>query len=230
MPKRTLRMELIKQPAFWAAHLWNVTRGPLAGGDPEIADAAFGISADAIEAFYLRELSNEEEWPYFHIPLYSGYAVEIEYANKPEDQQVIYRVCQKEWASTICVGKGGGHWQLPAFRWAELLEISKIAVRWASAMLLLLPSVWFTRDDNVDEIRRQLIEAWENLNLVPRSQVTLLVEQLITSSQSDVRWRHQERLGWVNDGDNSRRNPDSPERLNAQEFTALLAFFNAMRT
>jgi hypothetical protein len=221
-------MELTKQPAFWAAHLWNVTRGPLAGGDPEIADAAFGIATDAIEAFYLRELSNEQDWPYFHIPLHSGCAVEVEYANEPEDHQVVYRVYPKVAASPICVGKGGGHWQLPAFRWAELLEINQAAVWSASATLLLLPSVWITPDDNVDEIRPQLIAAWESLNLVPRSQVMLLVEQLITSSQGDVRWRRQERLGWVNDGDNSTRNPDSPGCLNAQEFSALLAFFNAI--
>jgi hypothetical protein len=231
-------MELIKQPAFWAAHMWNVSRGPLADGDPDITDAAFGLSTDAIEAFYLRELSNELEWPYFHIPLRSGCAIEIEYANEPEDHQVVYRVYQKEWASSICVGKGGGHWQLPAFRWAELLEIGQAAVEggerksWvsASAMLLLLPSVWLTRDDNVDAIRRQLIEAWEKLNLVPHSQADFLAEQLITSSQNDVQWRCQERLGWVNDADNSTRNPASPGCLNVQEFSALLAFFNAVST
>lgn len=228
MLKRTLRMELIKRPAFWAAHLWNVTRGPLAGGDPEIADSAFGITTDAIEAFYLRELSNEQEWPYFHIPLHSGFTVEIEYANEPEDHQVVYSLCQKEWTSPICVGKGGGHWRLPAFRWAELLEISQAAVQSASAMLLLLPSVWITRDDSADEIRRRLIGAWDNLNLVPRPQIRLLVEQLIISNQSDVRWRRQERLGWVNDGENSMRNPDSRGCLNAQEFSALLTFFNTM--
>src|SRR5438270_6221274 len=118
MQKRSLRMELVKQPALWAAHMWNVTRGPLASGDPEIADAAFGIPTDAIEAFYLRELSDEREWPYFHIPLRCDYVVEIEYANAPKDHQVAYRVCRKEWASSICIGKSGAHWQLPAFRWA----------------------------------------------------------------------------------------------------------------
>jgi hypothetical protein len=222
-------MELTKLPVFRAAHLWNVTRGPLAGSDPEIADRAFGITTDAIEAFYLRELSNEKNWPCFHIPLHSGYTVEVEYANEPEDHQIVYRVCQKEGTSTICVGKSGGHWQLPAFRWAELLKISQAASPSVSALLLLLPSTWITYDDNVDEIRQQLIVAWDSLNLVPRSQVILLVEQLIASSQSDVRWRFQERFGSVNDGDNSRRNPDSPACLNTQEFSALMAFFNAMR-
>jgi len=210
--------------------MWNVTRGPLAEGDPDIADAAFGISEYAIEAFYLRELSNEVQWPYFHIPLRLGYAVEIEYANESEDHQLVYRICQKEWAASICIGKGGGHWQLPAFRWVELLEISRAAVSSASAMLLLFPSVWIAPGDNLDEIRRQLIGAWENLNLVPHAQTTSLVEQLITSNQSNVLWRHQERLGWVNDGDNSMRNPDNRGCLNAQEFSALLAFFNILST
>jgi hypothetical protein len=230
MPQATHRPDLLEQPAFWAAHMWNITRGPIAENDPEAADAAFGIWPNTIQDFCVQELFNEQQWPYFSVSLRSGFSVQVEYSNFPEDYEIIYRVCHKDWASSISVGKGGGHWQLPAFRWAELLEIGQAAARPASAMLLLLPSVWITRDDNMAEIRRQLIETWQNLNLVPRSKVMLLVEQLITSSQSDVQWRVQERLGWVNDGDNSRRNPDSPACLNAQEFSALQAFFNSMST
>ena len=107
-------MELIDQPTFWAAHLLNLTRGPLAGSDSGIADAVFGMSTDAIEAFYFRELSSEHEWPYFCVQLCSGFSIEIEYANVPEDHEVTYRVCHTAWPSEICVGKGGGHWQLPA--------------------------------------------------------------------------------------------------------------------
>jgi hypothetical protein len=160
MTMRTLRMDLLHQPAFWAAHMWNVTRGAIAGGDPEIIDAAFDIPTDAIEAFYLRELSDELNWPYFNTPLRSGYAVEVEYADEPEDYEVVYRVCQQEWTSSICVGK-------------------------------------------------------------------LLVERLITASQSDVRWQRQKRLGWVNDGDNSMRTPDRQGCIHAHEFSGPLAFFNA---
>jgi hypothetical protein len=221
-------MELINQPVFWAAHLWNVLRGPLAGGDTEIADAAFGIPTDSIEEFYLRELSNEATWPYLHISLHAGYALEIEYANESDDHEVRYSVCREDNGSSICIGRGGGHWQLPAFRWTELIQIGLGADRSGSALLLLLPTVWITHKDNVREVRRHLTAELEMLNLVPRSQTAILAEQLITSSQSDVRWRAHERFGWINDGDNSTRNPESPASLNARQFSALVEFFNTM--
>jgi hypothetical protein len=208
--------------------MWNVTRGPIAKGDPDPADAALGIKPDDIKDFCMRELFNEEEWPYFRIALRSGFSLEVEYANFPEDYEVLYSLCQNDWASSICLGKGGGHWQLPAFRWTELLELSQAAVRSQTAMLLLLPSVWLTREDNVDEIRHHLIDSWDTLAEISPCQVSLLVEQLISASQSDLQWRHEDSLGWVNDGANSRRNPDSPASLSRQEFSALLAFFTAM--
>jgi len=234
MPKRTLRMELINQPAFWAAHLWNVTRGPLAGGDPEIADAGFGISTDAIEAFYLRELSNEQDWPYFCVQLRSGFSVEIEYANVPEDHEVIYRVSHNDWPSEICVGKGGGHWLLPAFRWTELLQISRVVAEThgeragAHALLLLFPAMWLTKDEDLNEVRYQLLSAWNALSLLLRSQAKDLVERLVTACQSDVRWQRDEQHGWVNDGNNSCRNPNSPSRLSGEDSRNLLAFLMAI--
>jgi hypothetical protein len=157
-------MDLVKQPVFWAAHLRNVTRGPLASDDPGISDTAFGISTDAIEEFYLRDLSNEEEWPCFHIPLRSGSAVEVVYANEPEDYQVFYYACPQKAGPPICLGKGGGHWQLPAFRWTEIVDISQAAVESASAMLLPLPSTWLTNDDNMDDVRLRLTDALEKLS------------------------------------------------------------------
>jgi hypothetical protein len=148
-------MELVKQPAFWAAHLWNASRGPLAGGDPEIFDAAFGIPTDVIEGFYFRELQSEQQWPYFRIPLRSGFAVEVEYANEPEDHQILYQLCHDDWASAVCLGKSGGSWQLPAFRWRELLKVSSaIGQRdthlGVHALLLLFPATWLTKDDDLE--------------------------------------------------------------------------------
>jgi hypothetical protein len=236
MPKHILSMELLVQPAFWAAHMWNVTKGPISSGDADVADSAFGLTADAIEDFYMRQLGNESQSPYFQIALRSGYTVEIEYANEPEDHQVLYRVCQKEWESSIRVGTGGGHWRLPAFRWVELLQIGQAAsegqqnqpLSSARAILLLFPSIWISDDDNLDALRQELQGAWKTLNLVPQSQIAALVEQLIASSQSDVRWQCHESIGWVNDGDNSTRNPASTERLKAEEFSHVRSFFDAI--
>lgn len=229
MPKRLLRTDLLEKAEFWAAHLWNVTRGPLATCNPCVFDATLGIETDRIEKFYLQELNDEQIWPYFHISLPAGFEIEIEYVNEPEDHQVVYRVRHEKSAASLCVGKGGGHWQLPAFRWPEVSQIGKLAVRSGSSILLLLPAVWITSNDNLADIRRELTAAWQDLNPLPRSQVTLLVENLISSSsQSNVRWHHEEARGWINDGHNSTRNPNSPGRLNPAEFSTLLNFFSSI--
>lgn len=229
-------MQLLVQPAFWAAHMWNVTKGPISSGDVDVFDSSFGLTADAIEDFYLLQLGNGAQSPYFQIALRSGYTIEIEYANEPEDHHVLYRVCHRELELSICVGTGGGHWRLPAFRWAELLQIVHAASKMqqdrplssARALLLLFPSTWISDDDNLDAVRKELQGAWKTLNLVPQSQIAPLVEQLIASSQSDVRWQRHESIGWVNDGDNSTRNPVSPDRLKAEELSHIRSFFNSI--
>jgi hypothetical protein len=233
MPQRVLRMELLKQPTVWAAHLWNVSKGPLAEGDPEVCDAAFGIPTDVIEEFFLRELSSEELWPVFRIPLHSGFFVEVEYANEPEDHQILYQVRHDDWACAVCVGKSGGSWQLPALRWTELLKVSNAARQKDThlevlVLLLFFPAVWLTKEDNLDDVRRKLLDAWKRLNMMPQSQAAILVERLSDSCQGSVLWHRNEQLGWINDGDNSRRNPKSAVCLSNQEFHDLLAFMKAI--
>jgi hypothetical protein len=200
---------------------------------PEISDAAFGVSTDAIEAFYLRELNDEQQWPYFRIPLRSGFSVEVEYANVPEDHEIIYRVCHDEWTNAICAGKGGGNWQLPAFCWAELVRVSsavgrKDAYLGVYALLLLFPGMWLTKADDLEEVRRHLLSAWKRLGFMPEDQAAALVERLVDCSQGDVQWSRHEQFGWISNGNNSRRNPNSPVCLSGQEFRDLLAFSKAI--
>ena len=233
MPQRALRMELIKQPAFWAAHSWNASKGPLAEGDPEICDAAFGMTTDVIEKFYVRELSSEELWPVLRIPLHSGFSVEVEYANEPEDHQILYQLCQDDWASAVCVGKSGGSWQLPAFRWKELLKVSDAARQKDThlevlVLLLFFPAVWLTKEDSLNDVTRKLLDAWKRLNIMSHSQAAILAKRLCDSCQGNVLWHRNEQLGWINDGENSRRNPKSAVCLSNQEFHDLRAFMKAI--
>jgi hypothetical protein len=231
MIRRIERPELLSHSAFWAVHMWNVTRGPIATADSDLADAAFNLPTDTIEEFYTRELSDENQWPHFLVRLPRGFSIEVEYANAPEDNEVIYRISHGEWVSGIRVGKGGGHWMLPAFRWTELLQIARsidetqaAGPAASQALLLLFPAAWLTGDDDLEEVRQHLHDAWIRLGLVPGVDTGLLVDQLIAASGSDVQWRRREGLGWVNDGENSYRNPDARAHLDDREFRDVLRF------
>ncbi len=234
MPQRALRMNLLGLPEFCAAHLRHVTGGPISTVDFDEAEAAFGMSSHAIDDFYSRELRNEQIWPYFRIPLRTGATLEIEYSNVTEDHEVIYRLQHQNWRNSITVGKSGGHWLLPAFRWTELLGISNAAatnqagVTSDQALLLLLPTAWLSQDDNVDAAGGRLLEAASRSNVAPGNQLTSVVQHLINSSRSDVRWRKDANYGWVNNESNSCRNPKGPSSLNDQELRSLTNVLGAL--
>lgn len=222
-------MDLLDHRIFWAAHLWAVTNGPIARNDSDVIRVAFNMPSDAITEFWMQELANEGDWHYFSIVLPSEYAIEVEYCNLPEEHELTFNVCRKDWPSSICIGKGGGHFRLPGLRWKELLAISRASDLSAQAMLLLLPCMWLTSDDDLSEFRQSLIEACENLNLAPRSRIPSLVEGLLVASEREkLRWWFQEDIGWVTNDTYSYRCLDKNLSLTKQEFASLSAFFDGL--
>src|SRR5262249_50228104 len=145
----------------------------------------------------------------------------------PEDHEVIYRVHRDGWERSICVGKGGRSWLLPAFRWSELLKLSNVTISGhGAALLLLLPSTWLTQEDDRAQVRNQLLSSLEDLQL-PHSDEPL-VEQMVIDLQSETNWIENGQLGWINNEDNSRRNPKSRACLTQQEFSEVRNFLMAI--
>lgn len=219
---------LLTEPKFWGAHLWQITRDQNSDDTEEDFDRALGISTNAIEDFWRRELTSEVEWPSFHIPLCSGFSFQVEYENWPEDYVITYRVLNLDRSIDICVGNTCGHDFLPAFRWEELECLSHVAsinsIRPFSrgeVMLLVLPSVWITKGQDLTDIKQKLRLALDELQLGPHAQTSRMADELVKNSLQDVHWKRNERLGWVNDGRYSRRNPDRLQSLNEQEFANL---------
>lgn len=228
MAHRTLRMDLLTVPEFWAAHLWNATKGPLAKeSDGEIVDGAFGLSTTAVERFYLDALASPREWPSFRIPLRSNGCIEVEYLNEPEDYELAYRICVPGFDASICVGKGSGHWLLPAFRWRELTQLSRAAGGDPRVLLLLLPATWIAPSDDRNEVRAALAQACQAVGATQDDRLSEAADALCGSITGDVWWRPHPSFGWVNDGQNSRRNPDGLARLTDEEFSAVRDFFSA---
>jgi hypothetical protein len=92
---------------------------------------------------------------------------------------------------------------------------------WGEAMLLVFPSVWITKGEDLAAIKQGLGLALDGLQLGGRAQTTRMVEELVKNSLNDVKWRLDEGLGWVNDGPHSRRNPGKQQSLTDQEFAYL---------
>jgi hypothetical protein len=143
--------------------LWQVTVLQNSDGTAQDFDRALGISTEAIESFWVRELTSEIEWPSFHIPLCCGFSFLVEYENWPEDHVISYRVLNSDRSIDICVGNTCGHDFLPAFRWEELVSLSRVAsinsirpFSWGEVMLLVLPSVWITKGQDVTDIKKKL--------------------------------------------------------------------------
>lgn len=218
------------QPAFWAAHLRQVVSGPLSSGDAEHLDSALGLSTDSVETFYIEKLADETAWPVFQLPMPGSYSIEVEYANAPEDHEIVYRLRHPRWQHGVLLGKGGGHWLLPGLRWHELVAISNATHESlkAPAILLLLPVTWLTGTDAPHEVHDCLLRASDELNLNAGCTGEKIAEQLIQDSRSDVQWFEDSMIGWVNDGINSCRNPDSPATVPEVDYRRIRTFFDVL--
>ncbi|MFL5243019.1 MAG: hypothetical protein ACJ8FY_13005 [Gemmataceae bacterium] len=225
MTQRKDATHLLTEPKFWGAHLWQITKLQNLDDTEEDFDRALGISTDGIESLWIRELTTELEWPSFHIPLCSGFSFLVTYENWPEDHVITYRVLNSERSIDICVGNTCGHDFLPGLRWEELVCLSRVAsinsirpFSWGEVMLLVLPSVWITKAQDLKDIKQKLRLALDGLQLGPRAQTSRMADELVKNSLQDVNWRPDKQLGWVNDAPNSRRNSNGLARLTDQEF------------
>jgi hypothetical protein len=104
---------------FWPAHLLQCT-----GGDPDDLCTAFGVDEDALWAFYYR-LTDEGQWPVFHIALPSGHVLYVVYRNFAEDAGYDYLLHHPDSAEPIMLATVEGHYLGPALCWSELVAVSQ---------------------------------------------------------------------------------------------------------
>jgi hypothetical protein len=226
--------KLLSQSEFWAVHLWQITKGPIASGDGNaVIESALGVSSKDAQKYYSAELCSEDKWPYIHIALSNEYSAEVEWSNFPEDFEIHYQLCHPEWAKPIVVGVSTGHWRLPALSWREIMLLSKTARKSNSegtwtALFLMLPGVWLAPSDDKAAAQSILGSAAESLKLFKAGDAAKVAVQLTRDSQYDFEWRQDERLGWINNSQWSLRNPDVAECLSPNEFQRIKEMFTAL--
>lgn len=118
------------------------------------------------------------------------------------------------------IGDIGGHWALPMLRWDEVVLLSKnvkpvteIENYSSFVMLLLLPCVWLTKDEDFKKVRRVLTENWTHTGLVSQENAELLTQKFREASnaeEGEFYWFINGENNWVTNAHWSSRSFDKP--------------------
>jgi hypothetical protein len=222
--------DFMELPVFWALHYYLLsTDGE--HDESELCEELFGISDSAVNQFYLEHFTSNGEpkpWPYFQIRLPNASFVEVEFADGAE-YQTRFKIGDDEGAITLAYASG--HFSFPALRWAELVQIlAAIPARESRARccLLLFPGIYLQTEEKKAAFA-QLSDALASLGLFQSSNHRKLLTNVIENRWVQCNWRQDERLGWINDGEYSQRNPSSLlSNLKEQDFRRINAFFAAL--
>ncbi|HET6251770.1 MAG TPA: hypothetical protein VFE47_29060 [Tepidisphaeraceae bacterium] len=139
-------------------------------------------------------VQSEESPVNIHLPLANGVELSVEF----QSGDVGWHLCAPGQAM-VRLGSIGGHWELPGLRWKEAAAIAAAVTEenWR-VLLLLLPMVWLTEDDDVQAIKRHVVSAWRESKLSSSSSATNLADHWIRAVQGgkEYRWRKSPE-GWV---------------------------------
>jgi len=210
----------LNEPGFWALHMW------LHAECDELPEPpiAFGLSKDQANKEYERLFERHWDagvWPFVRLPAGESRYVEIEYAVDVEHQQ---RVWLGEGNRRVLMGYDSGHFSFPAFRASEVLALANLITAHPSAPILLLPGAYLSAGET---LAPEQVTKW--LSVVPGIKTEFVAPiraSLLSHVVPEVQWRHDERLGWINNWAYSQRNPKSPMSiLTDADFTFIRQFF-----
>jgi len=204
----------LETPELWVAHYYLL----LADDENESSDLVeplFGISEDRIEEYYLGHLVQPEAtartlW----LPLLDGFSAGVQYADCGDDgHEVRYFLHHAPWSEPELLGFDSAHFALPAFRWDEVTLVHAAlreqgTAQASAAALFLFPATYLTSSEEQAEAESRLAEWWKTLSVIrPRAIDTLAKNVAAYRFSPEVRWSVDAKLGWINDGMYSFRNP-----------------------
>ncbi|MDP4147360.1 MAG: Imm19 family immunity protein [Bacillota bacterium] len=108
----------------------------------------------------------------------------------------------------IQIGCTGPHWQLYCLTWKELIEISGKAKDSDYIFLLLLPITAITSEDNLEEIRKLIIEKISGFKAISHEKDMDLVNAIIEGLYIDEGFSEEKDLGVVCKNNYSARFPN----------------------
>jgi hypothetical protein len=213
-----VRQDVLGDPRFWA----GVHCGALGQINPQEPDTAayctaLGISeSDAAAWFnqftgpFINERDGQSDDPMIvSLPLAGGVQVSVEI--HPGDH---YWWLRETNGASVMLANIGPHWQLPGLRWAEAEEIARTAPGTnAEVLLLMLPTVWLTDDEDHKAVRRAVGAAWVASGLVGVGSATKLAEMWASAVAGgrEYPWRQAPIGAWVSTAEWSSRSGRRPE-------------------
>jgi hypothetical protein len=207
---------IMTTPYFWAAHHHLILRDD-DHETAELTEQVFGLSSDDVSDYYSSQLVQLDEVSSpLGLSVGHGYSLGVEVADCGEDgHEQRYYLGHDSWDEWQLLGYDSGHFALPAFRWSEVRAIGAAAGHHhgkevaATAVLLLLPSVYFNEADDLADAKKHVSACWSELAFAGVLRPDVAAEATVTSlSGHEIRWWHDRRLGWINDGRYSFRNPN----------------------
>ncbi|MCA9802331.1 MAG: hypothetical protein KC777_10105 [Cyanobacteria bacterium HKST-UBA02] len=207
------RNELLDDPRFWAILYESFIEATMEDDFDDGCQRFFGCAADEVDTLFssLSQTGDLDSFPVYTVEmrLTGGFSVGLGLSMFPENFDI--PVFLKENADATLIGIIGGAFMLPALRWSELAVLQDRLLsqdaRTRSRMLLLLyPSVYLTDEVDVEEVRTSLLRALAEAGIGATHRDELVGR--VTESGSNAIWREDPRLGWVNDGRHSLRNPE----------------------
>ena len=222
--------QLFGSSIFWAAHMWNITRGPLSTIDHEEIDKILGFSEDEIQMYSTRFLCDEHLAPRFTITTAKSYSLVVEHTNLEDSHALSYTLGRVDSDQSIFLGLCGPDWRLPVFRWTEAKSISIAATNYSPAIvsLLLLPSVWFDQSEDMSEPYRWYFNTLVELQIADAISARRLCDLLLSANTTSVNWQLIDPYGWVNNCDNSSRNSLALGCLDLISFRELAEFLKSV--
>lgn len=132
---------------------------------------------------------------------------------------------------TANLGNIGPHWLLPMLRWNEIVSLSQnvkseFSVQNYSSfvLLLMLPCIWLTKDEDFEEVRKVLVKTWFDTGLVNQGNAELLTLKFfeaVDARKEGFYWFLDNENNWVTNTHWSPRFSDKPNQ-NANSVTKLL--------
>jgi hypothetical protein len=212
------RQDVLRNPRFWAS-LHCAALGQINPQEPDSAAfcKALGISESKATAWFEEfagpfddEMDGQSDDPAIvSLTLAGGVQVSVEI--HPGDQ---YWWLKQKSGAKVMLANIGPHWQLPGLRWAEAEEIGRAAPKQnAEILLLMLPTVWLTDDDDHTAARRAVAAAWVASALAGSRSAAKLAEMWASAVEGGRKypWRQAPTGTWVSTAEWSSRSSRSPK-------------------
>jgi hypothetical protein len=211
----------LADPSFWALQMST---------SHESASDVWNFTSRETDELFVRFFKrhwDDGAWPFIRLPLDDSRYLEVEYA-EVEEMEAQDRV----WIGSAdgrraLLGFESPHFSFPTLRIAELLMIANLLNEHRSAPLLLLRGAYLTA---ADKPPKDAIRTWLQLvPAIPPESIPDILADLVKNVVPDVQWRNDPKLGWINNGIYSQRNPKSEmSLLEKQDFQFIQWFFDEL--